>query len=111
MTPEKRAEIDERNARIVDYYKEGHSISECGVEFKLGRQRVQQILKEAGVWKPYEKSERTQFLGVSVSEETKAGLNAIAERRGVRSVSKLTSDLLDEFVQKEVGDAPRDTNN
>jgi transposase len=101
MTPEKRAELDERNARIVRYYQDGHSISECGVEFRLGRQRVQQILKEAGAWKPYQKSDRTEFLGVSVSAETKTRLNAIADKRGVRSVSKLTSDLLDEYVQDE----------
>ena len=83
-----------RNEAVCAYYTEGHKLSECASHFRLGRQRVLQILQAAGVWKPYEKGKRTKFLGVSVSEETKSGLRVKAEREGV-SVSKLADEILE----------------
>ena len=84
---------DERNAAICAYYKEGHKLSACAKQFQLGRQRVLQILKAAGAWRPYEKGTRTKFLGVTVSEATKDGLTKMAAEKGT-SVSQLTSDVL-----------------
>lgn len=94
---EKREKLERRNLDICAYYVAGHRLSECASKFGLGRQRVQQILQAGNVWKPYARSDRTKFLGVSVSEQTKTKLEALAESRGV-SVSKLTSDELDRLV-------------
>lgn len=96
---EKQAKMDERNVAICLYYKEGHKLSETASHFKLGRQRVLQILQRGGVWMPYEKSKRDKFLGVQVSEETKAALQKQAESEGT-SVSRFVSDKLDEIVAK-----------
>lgn len=89
---------DERNAAICARYQAGAKLGDCAKHFQLGRQRVLQILKAAGVWQPYEKGRRTRFLGVTVSDETKEGLTRMAEERGT-SVSRLTSDVLDEAVK------------
>lgn len=89
---------DERNAAICAYYLEGHKLPAVASRFKLGRQRILQILQQAGVWKPIEKGKRTKFLGVTVREETKDELSRLATERGV-SVSQLTSDVLDEVVK------------
>lgn len=86
-----------RDFLICECYKAGASMAECGRRYGLGRQRVQQILKKAGVWRPYSKTRRNQHLGVVVTPETKAALESEAEAKGV-SVSKLTSDKLDELV-------------
>jgi predicted HicB family RNase H-like nuclease len=100
MTPEeKHAQMMTRNAEIVAYYLAGHSLAQCSSHFQLGRQRTLQILKKSNVWKPYVKTSRTQFLGVTVSEETKDALRQRAEEEGI-SVSKLVSDALDEAVTK-----------
>ncbi len=98
MTDEQISEKEKRNAAICAYYHAGHKLSETASHFKLGRQRIIQIVKAGGVWRPYEKTKRTKFLGVSVSDETKEGLKQIAEERGI-SVSKLASDVLDEVVK------------
>lgn len=102
MTAERQKELDERNAQICAYYTAGHSQSECESAFSLSRQRIQQILKKAGVWHPHERaprSSRTKFLGVTVTEATKDALGEKAEQSGV-SVSKLASDALDELVKE-----------
>lgn len=93
-TAEKQANMATRNAEICAYYADGHKLSECASRFKLGRQRVLQILQAAGAWKPYVRTDRDQFLGVTVTKPTKDALFEEAERKGV-SVSKLTSDILD----------------
>lgn len=99
MTPEeRRAQAAKRDAEICAYYQAGHKLAECATRFKLGRQRILQILKAAGVWQPYVKMKRTKFLGVSITDETKDALKQKAEERGV-SVSRLTSDILDEAVK------------
>lgn len=99
MTPdERKAQMNERNAAICDYYQQGHKLAECASRFKLGRQRVLQILQAAGVWRPYVKSKRTEFLGVTVSEATKENLKTAADARGV-SVSQFTADALDDALK------------
>jgi hypothetical protein len=93
--------LEERDAAICRYYTEGHKISECAATFNLGRQRVHQILKKAGVWKPFDKqSTRTAFLGINVTNDTKSRLVALAERRGL-SVSKLAANVLDAVVRNK----------
>lgn len=89
----------QRDEAICAYYVAGHKLAECASHFRLGRLRVLQILKAGGVWKPYVKTKRTKFLGVTVTPETKAALEEKAEDLGV-SVSKLASDALDEVVNK-----------
>lgn len=91
--------MDARNARICGYYDEGHSIAACAKHFVLSRQRVQQILKKGGAWRPHEPSGRTEHLGVTVKEETKTALERkAAEMDPPTSVSKLASDALDALV-------------
>ena len=94
---EKKIQMTQRNAAICAHYQAGHKLSECASRFKLGRQRVQQILKAAGIWKPYIKNDRTKFLGVTVSEADKAALTLEAARRGI-SMSALTSDLIKDML-------------
>lgn len=101
MTPEeKQAQREARNAAIVAYYLEGHKLSEVARHHRLGRQLVLRILKQAGAWKPYVRSNRTRSVGVAVSEETKQALVERAEERGV-SVSRLASEALDAYVQQD----------
>ena len=94
---ERRERMTQRNAAICAYYQAGHTTAECGKKFGLKRQRAQQILKRAGVWQPYVKSGRTEFLGVSVKEATKKALRERADSEGI-SVSQLASDTLDASV-------------
>lgn len=97
---EKKERMTERNKSICDYYLDGHKLSECASKFKLGRQRVQQIVQAAGVWKPYIKGGRTKFLGVTVTADAKDGLKIRADQKGV-SVSQLAADAIDEMLAKE----------
>lgn len=90
---EKLQQMTERNAAICAYYQAGHKVSQCASQFRLGRMRVIQVLQKAGVWRPYVKNARTEFLGVSVSEVDKLALRVEAERRGL-SMSALTADLI-----------------
>lgn len=89
----------QRDADICAYFRAGHGLIACEQKFKLKRQRLQQILRNADVWKPHVKSTRTKFLGVTVSEGTKIALKQKAAQDGV-SVSKLTANALDALVQK-----------
>lgn len=99
MTPEdKKVQMDRRNTDICAYYEKRHTLAECASFAKLGRQRVAQILQAGGVWRPYVKTDRTKFLGVTVSEQTKDALTRKADKQGV-STSRLTSDILDEAVR------------
>lgn len=90
----------ERDAAICAYYEEGHKVAQCASRFQLGRMRVIQILQKAGVWRPYVKSDRTQFLGVSVTQEGKAALAREADRQGT-SMSAVASDLIEDLRAKE----------
>lgn len=94
---EKKAAMTARNAAICAYYAAGHTLRECASEFKLSRQRVYQVTTTGGVCKPYAKSNRTKFLGVNVSEETRDALASKAVEKGV-SVSRFVSDALDQAV-------------
>jgi hypothetical protein len=94
MTPEeKRSKKAERDAEICTYYLSGAKLSRCASRFRLGRQRVLQILQKAGVWKPYVKSTRTAFLGVKIEGGIKEQLKQEADRQGI-SVSQLVSSKL-----------------
>jgi hypothetical protein len=100
MTPEEKAkQMEERNAAICAYYLDGHrKMADCERKFQLGRQRILQILKESGAWRPYVKGDRTKFVGVNVSEETKDALKKKADEAGV-SISRMVSDQIDEMVK------------
>lgn len=89
--------MTKRNKDICAFYVAGHKLREVASQFKIGRWRTMQILRDGGVWKPYEKSGRTQFVGVNVTEETKKALAMKADAQG-ESMSKYASDLLDEAV-------------
>lgn len=90
---ESRTAREKRDADICAYYAAGYKLSQTASHFRLGRQRVMQILKKAGAWRPYVKTGRTKFLGTTVSEETKAALHEEARRRGI-SVSELTDEAI-----------------
>lgn len=99
MTPEERKmQREARDKAICDRYQQGHKLAEVASHFKLGRQRVLQILQAAGVWRPYVRGNRTEFLGVTVSEDAKERLKAAADAKGV-SVSQFTADALDEALK------------
>jgi DNA-binding transcriptional regulator LsrR (DeoR family) len=101
MTPEeKQAQMEQRNTDICLYYKEGHKLSECASKFRLSRQSIMQIVKKGGVWRPYVKTNRDKFLGVTVSGETKTALEERADEQGT-SVSRFVSDHLDNLVKGE----------
>lgn len=95
---EKAAQMKQRNDAICAYYREGHKLAECASRFKLGRQRVLQILQAAGAWRPYEKNGRDKHLGVTVTGQLHADLKEAAAERGV-STSKLVSDILEGAVK------------
>lgn len=94
---EKSAAMKTRNDEIVAYYQAGNKLKACASRFKLGRQRIYIILQAAGAWIPYVKGDRTKFIGVNVSQETKEAIASRAEKEGV-SVSKFVSDRLDQAV-------------
>lgn len=98
MTNEQRVQMLRRNADICTLYQSGATLAACGERFALSRQRIQQILKKAGLWRPRIKGPRTKFLGVTINEHTKDALRARAEREG-KSVSQLASDALDKLVK------------
>ncbi len=100
MTDEERTrQMTDRNQQICSRYLSGGSVKQCASEFRLGRQRIMQILQAAGVWKPYVKQGRSKFLGVNVSAETKDALKHKADDAGV-SVSRFASDALDRAVME-----------
>lgn len=92
----------ERDTEICRLYSTGLSPANIGLAIGLGRERVRQILKKAGVYQPRaqtKKSDREQFLGVNLSEADKVALRAEAGRRGI-SMSTLTSDLIREMLAR-----------
>jgi post-segregation antitoxin (ccd killing protein) len=96
-----RPETQARNERICAYYQEGHKLGDVASHFKLGRPRVKQILVDAGVWVPYSRGDRTQFLGINVSGEVKSALKEFATERGI-SMSRLVSDTLEKAIETEI---------
>lgn len=98
MTPEeKRKQMEDRDARICAGYRDGQKISQLASTFRMNRQRIIQILKREGAWRPYQKNGRDTFLGVSISREDKVALEAEAERRGV-SMSSLSAEAIHEML-------------
>lgn len=91
---EKHSQMTRRNADICAYYQAGYKLKECASKYGLGRQRVLQILQQAGVWKPYVKLPR-KFLGVNISSSVKDALTREAGERSI-TVSQLVSDKLEE---------------
>lgn len=99
MTEDEKRELKlERNRMICAYYAQGHKLRQCATHFRLGRQRILQILQQEGAWVPYVKMGRNKFLGVNVTERTKRKLKEKADEQGI-SVSRLASDTLDEMVR------------
>ena len=100
MSEGKRSQMSRRNVEICAYYQAGHELNECTMKFALGRQRVRQILRKAGLWHLRERTVRTKFLGAFISEPTKVALRQKARQKGV-SVSRLTSDVLEESLRRK----------
>ncbi len=65
----------------------------------MTRQHAMIILKRAGVWKPHEKGNRTEFLGITVTKDTKDALKREAVKQGT-SQSQLTSQILTERLEQ-----------
>lgn len=93
-----REEIADRNDDLCKYYVEGHTLDECAERFGFSSQWARKILQRKKIWRPQYIKNRTKFLGVNISEETKAALARQAEERGV-SVSRLVSDHVDKLVK------------
>jgi hypothetical protein len=101
MTPDEKArQMKNRNDAICAYYSEGHSLPETASKFRLGRQRTQQILEVGGVWRPYTKSPRSEFLGVMIAPETKAAIRDAAQQLGL-SASEVADSVLGKALVKE----------
>lgn len=102
---------EERNKEICTAFVNGATVADCSEQFKLTRERVRQILRQAGVFgdsrvRPQtiglteglvQSDTRDEFLGVIVSEADKAALRAEALRRGL-SMSRLSSDFIKEML-------------
>lgn len=91
--------MSERNDEIIKQYTEGATLKVLAAKHRLSLQTVRNIVRKAGVYR--KAPAREAFLGVDVTAETKEALRAEAERRGV-SVSRLTSDTLEEMLQSEM---------
>ena len=90
-----KAERADRDAKICQRYTEGANFTQIGEEFNLKRQRIQQIIKHAGLWRP--RVIRDEFLGIHVDDETKATIRRMAQERGI-SMSTMTLELLSEMI-------------
>lgn len=101
MITETTMTMTDRNTAICAMYVAGSTLQVCAEKYAISRERVRQILRKAGVFKRdrmVEKSDREAFIGVNVSETTKTAVKALADERGI-SVSRMTSDMLDEMVK------------
>lgn len=90
----------ERNALICRLYQEGLSQAAISQRIHISRERVRQILNEAGIMRrPQQRSKngRQLFLGVLVTKDVKVALQREAEKRGL-SMSELTSTMLGELL-------------
>jgi len=92
-------EPQERDAEICRLYvTEEKTLRAIGKQFKLTRERVRQILKQAGIDKNSRSlTMREEFLGVNLTEDVKEALRTEAERRKV-SMSSLTSEMLSDML-------------
>jgi acyl CoA:acetate/3-ketoacid CoA transferase len=92
----------ERNEEIVRLYTAGHVPQYLGDLYGISKERVRQILRQAGValrrsGNPGEDPPRSVFLGVGVTDEVKTALREEAKRRGI-SMSSLTAVALQEML-------------
>lgn len=96
-------EVSERNAEICRLYTGGLTLQQVGDHYGLTKERVRQILREAGVYKTDRKKEtkvvRDAFLGINITEGDKVALCQEAARRGV-SMSQLTADLIRKMLSE-----------
>lgn len=90
-----------RDTAICEQYLNGMTLEECGRLYKLRRQRIKQIVKAAGLWRPrtVTVSDRNEFLGVNLSGTDKIALKLEADRRGL-SMSALTAELINHAVPR-----------
>lgn len=83
----------ERDARICLRYQEGTSLEGLSKWYGVSAQRIWQILSRAGVFvarRDGARTDRTAFLGVTISRDTKDALKREADEKGI-SVSALVS--------------------
>jgi hypothetical protein len=97
----------ERDLEICRFYLAGRTLEEIGQHFGVKRQRIKQIVKRAGIWRPQAQPEsvRDHFVGVTLSESDKTALRAEAERRGI-SMSTLTAELIKEMLAERKNEEP-----
>lgn len=90
----------ERNDTICRLYLEGKSLADIGRQFGLKRQRIKQIVVEAGLWRKRmpAQNERDEFLGINISESDKVALRAEAARLGV-SMSAMTAEWIKDRLE------------
>jgi hypothetical protein len=91
----------ERDKQICALYAAGATLQACADRFNLTRQRVKQIVKQAGVYRKTEQpgrmSDRDAFLGINVHPDVKEYLRRESIKRPeVRSVSELCDTWLRE---------------
>ena len=88
-----------RDAEICQMYMSGATLEECGKQYRVRRQRIKQIVKAAGLWRPRTTSGRDEFLGVNLHEEDKLALKIEADRQGL-SMSALSAKILADNLPK-----------
>lgn len=92
----------ERDALICERYAAGETFKVLEREFHLTRQWIHIILKNGGIEvrpRSYSRVNRDTFLGANINSDTKAKLEALADKEGV-SVSALTEAALKELVER-----------
>ena len=86
-----------RNTLICTDHAAGMPLSLLCRKYNLGSQRIKQILQRGGVWRPREKTDRTEFLGIATDARTKRNLKANADALGI-SVSDYATRKLKEML-------------
>lgn len=92
--------MTERDEAIVKQYDEGKTMADLATEHGISRMRVRQIVRKAGVYKPYRDVQhmgRDEFLGVNLTKEAKDALRAKAGEAG-KSMSEMVSDEVERMV-------------
>lgn len=74
---------DERDADICRRYLTGETLQSIGDSYGLSRQRIEQIIQQAGIWRQsaIKPSERDEFVGIVVPKPLKDALQDEAETR------------------------------
>lgn len=90
----------DRDDQICRLYAAGATLEYLGSVYTLSRQRIQQIVMKAGIFRgTVQRSDREEFLGVNVTRDDKKALLREAHRRGL-SMSALTSDMIKEMLKR-----------